>query len=44
MRCSAAKVSNRLIASRKVPADLTCSHVRVVKLAVEMELGDGPKV
>lgn len=34
-RCSEAKASNLLIASRKVPALRTCSQVRVVKLARE---------
>lgn len=34
MRCSWAKASKRVMASRKVPAERTCSHVRVVRLAV----------
>lgn len=33
VKCSFANVSNRLMASRKVPALRTCSQVRVVKLA-----------
>lgn len=33
LRCSEAKVSKRLIASLNVPAFLTCSHVKVVRLA-----------
>jgi hypothetical protein len=32
-RCSCVKASKRLTASRKVPAERTCSQVRVVKLA-----------
>jgi hypothetical protein len=34
VRCSEAKASKRLMASRKVPAFRTCSHVNVVRLAV----------
>lgn len=33
-KCSEAKASKRLMASRKVPAFRTCSQVRVVKLAI----------
>lgn len=36
VRCSWANASNREIASRKVPAVRTCSHVRVVKLAIQI--------
>jgi hypothetical protein len=38
VRCSVANVSNREMASLKVPAFRTCSHVRVVKLAVEEQI------